>query len=633
MKKYIMLLIALIVASTIGCKKDDPNPDNELRMEDLVISPGFDFNNSLEYNVKVTLPESVDYSTIRKRINFYDAPIENGGKLLFSGTSNDKGVFIGKIKIPAYLNEIYISSWAGSILYPLNNAVKSTFNIMEDSINPNFGTGYDTIPPPDSTGNEKSRFLNSFSANTWATKSGNSINNMITNGTFDEDDFKTVPYWSSPLTYPNKWNMTQAIATYSGQYDDGGNNTFRNSYQGYSGYYYLYGGCEQSINVNPGDLITFSTDIKSIPYQGNAYVYAYIYLIPFTQSGNPISYTCYRYYNPTEEWVQKTVTVTMPNNASTCRVLMWFNNRYSNLFYDNVVVTGPSNDSDGDGVDDDEDDYPNDATRAYDVYYPNEDTYGTLAFEDNWPGLGDYDFNDLILDYNFHEVLNADNEVVDIYGKYSARAVGASYTNGFGFQMNAEPGDIESVEGYSINSDYINLNANHTEANQEKATIILIDNIFDKLPHAGVGIGANTTESAPYVNPDTSMVTIHFSNPIASAVLGTPPYNSFLIVDQVRGVEIHLPDHPPTSLANLNLLGTDADNSIPAEGRYYKTLTNLPWAMDNPHSFDYPIEKVQVINAYNYFAQWAESSGSIHADWYFDDAGYRNDENVYEKPE
>jgi len=67
--------------------------------------------------------------------------------------------------------------------------------------------------------------------------------------------------------------------------------------------------------------------------------------------------------------------------------------------------------------------------------------------------------------------------------------------------MNAEPGDIESVEGYSINSDYINLNANHTEANQEKATIILIDNIFDKLPHAGVGIGGKYNRKRTLCKP------------------------------------------------------------------------------------------------------------------------------------
>ena len=633
MKKFLILLVALIVTSTIGCKKnDDPNPNPELTMEDLVISPGFDFNNSSEYNVKVTLPSSVDYSSIKKRINFYDGKIEEGGKLLFSGTSNDQGEFIGKIKIPAYLTEIYISSWAGKISYPLNNAAKSTFNIQEDTINPIFG-GYDTIPPPDSTSTKKSRFLNNFPLDTWHIKSGNSVTNMITNGQFDDTSFNVIAHWSYNLPDPAIWTMDQYIAPYSGQYNDGGNNTFRNSYQGYSGWnYYLYGGCEQSINVNPGDLITFSADIKSIPYNNNAVVYAYVYLIPFRSNETPIAYYCYRYDNPTSDWVQKTVTATMPYNAETCRVLIWLNNRKADLFYDNVVVTGPITDSDGDGVDDEEDDYPYDATRAYDVYYPNEDTYGTLAFEDNWPGLGDYDFNDLILDYNFHEVLNADNEVVDIYMKYSVRAVGASYTNGFGFEMNAEPGDIESVTGLSINSDYINFNANDTEAGQENATIILIDDVFHLLPHSG-GIGSNTTPGEPYVNPDTLLLTIHFSNPVLSSTLGTPPYNSFIIVDQVRGVEVHLPDHPPTSLADLSLLGTWADNSIPAEGRYYKTVTNLPWVMDNPESFDYPVEKVEIINAYNHFATWAESSGAIYADWYFDDAGYRNDENVYEKPE
>lgn len=177
------------------------------------------------------------------------------------------------------------------------------------------------------------------------------------------------------------------------------------------------------------------------------------------------------------------------------------------------------------------------------------------------------------------------------------------------------------------------MNANNTEANQEKATIILIDDVFDLLPHTGVGIGANTTENAPYVEPDTSMVTIHFSNPVASSIIGTPPYNSFLIVNQIRGVEIHLPDQPPTNLADESLFGTWADNSIPAEGIYYKTANNLPWAMDNPQSFDYPIEKAQIVDAYNYFATWAESSGSVHPDWYFDNTGYRNDENIFEKPE
>ncbi len=64
-------------------------------------------------------------------------------------------------------------------------------------------------------------------------------------------------------------------------------------------------------------------------------------------------------------------------------------------------------------VDDDLDDYPNDPDRATDVYYLISMSPGTLAFEDLWPGKGDYDFNDLVLDYRFKQVLNGSNELVE----------------------------------------------------------------------------------------------------------------------------------------------------------------------------------------------------------------------------
>ncbi len=61
--------------------------------------------------------------------------------------------------------------------------------------------------------------------------------------------------------------------------------------------------------------------------------------------------------------------------------------------------TPPPVDTDGDGIANTLDMYPNDATRAFDNYYPSKTVFGTLAFEDLWPGKGDYDMNDLVVDY------------------------------------------------------------------------------------------------------------------------------------------------------------------------------------------------------------------------------------------
>ncbi len=57
----------------------------------------------------------------------------------------------------------------------------------------------------------------------------------------------------------------------------------------------------------------------------------------------------------------------------------------------------------GDGVPNDEDDYPEDPTRAFNSY----DT-ASVAFEDLWPAMGDYDFNDLVLGCTYKIVTNAE---------------------------------------------------------------------------------------------------------------------------------------------------------------------------------------------------------------------------------
>ncbi len=78
-------------------------------------------------------------------------------------------------------------------------------------------------------------------------------------------------------------------------------------------------------------------------------------------------------------------------------------------------------DTDGDGISDANDDYPNDGTRAFDSYFPASGT-ATLAFEDLWPSQGDYDFNDLVVDYSFQTVTDASDYVVELFASFTVRA-------------------------------------------------------------------------------------------------------------------------------------------------------------------------------------------------------------------
>jgi LruC domain-containing protein len=323
----------------------------------------------------------------------------------------------------------------------------------------------------------------------------------------------------------------------------------------------------------------------------------------------------------------------MPQGTVKVNILIWNwdLSRNSSIYYDNVQVNAPVADSDGDGVNDELDDYPNDPTRAFNVYYPNKTDWGTLAFEDLWPGMGDYDFNDLVLDYHYKSVLNASNKLVEFYTDYSVRAVGASLENGFGLMLGGDPNNVASVTGTHYSENFIHNNANGTEQGQTNTVIILFDNAFSMIGNSGSAF-INTKADVPYVDPDTNTLHVVYQNPVDVKVTGNAPYNPFMIVNKDRGKEVHLAGQKPTDLVNPGYFGTMADKTDPAAGKYYQTANNLPWAIDLPVSFDYPLETVAILNAYNYFATWAESGGSQYPDWYMDKTGYRENANIYTPP-
>jgi len=266
---------------------------------------------------------------------------------------------------------------------------------------------------------------------------------------------------------------------------------------------------------------------------------------------------------------------------------------------------------------------------------------GTLAYEDLWPYKGDYDFNDLVINYNFSITKDDKQYVQNITATFIIYAFGASFHNGFGFQFpNVKPNQIIQVTGSDLASNSIfSLTSKGLEKGQSKATAIVYDDSWRLMVYPGKGIGINTEMDAPFVTPDTIVMHMVFykngafapGGPVKYNTLDIGNFNPFLVVNQQRGIEVHLPNHAPTDLADTKLLGTGDDNSIPATGRFYKTKKNLPWAINVPAIFVWPIEKQDITQSYNYFGEWAESDGTLFPDWYKDKPGYRNTNLLYTK--
>jgi len=298
----------------------------------------------------------------------------------------------------------------------------------------------------------------------------------------------------------------------------------------------------------------------------------------------------------------------------------------------NMPVLTAAVDTDGDGVPDYEDAFPTDPTRAYINYYPAQNAWGTVAYEDNWPLLGDYDMNDLVVSYQYKIISNAQNNVVEMYGSFAPVASGAIYNNGFGVSFPFASSLVKTVTGQNLKSGYIKTNANGTEAGQQNAVIIPFDNARNLISNTDGNSFINTLLSEPKVSGDTSVVYIGFTSPITTATLGTASFNPFAISNGRRGYEIHLPNYAPTALVDMSLFGTNNDASIPSKGIYYVTKDNHPWGLNFIGGFQYPIETVPISQAYLHFFDWAGSGGATFTDWYSNTAsGYQNTGNIYNK--
>lgn len=270
------------------------------------------------------------------------------------------------------------------------------------------------------------------------------------------------------------------------------------------------------------------------------------------------------------------------------------------------IVAVIENDTDNDGVIDLYDEYPNDPVRATDSYTPSITGLGSYAFEDLWPSQGDYDFNDLIVNYRFDNVMNADGLAVETRMYFLVKNVGGSFNNGFGIELNMDKNLIQQVTGYHLTEGFISLNSQGLENNQDKPVIIVFDNAHENIdPNYGV-----------------LQLLISYTHPIQPALIGV--FNPFIFINGERGREVHMADNAPTSLANISLFGTGNDASSVASGSYYKNSNNLPWGINILYDFTFLQEKSPINLGYTKFASWAVSGGAEFDDWFTDTNDYRD---------
>lgn len=233
-------------------------------------------------------------------------------------------------------------------------------------------------------------------------------------------------------------------------------------------------------------------------------------------------------------------------------------------------------------------------------YMTSAKDYGILAFEDNWPYKGDYDLNDVVMQYDSQLNISYDFDYTSLEDTFIFLNNGGKYTNAFGIEYGFPTSAIDFDKSKVEASGGIEVPGFDREA--AKATLVLFDD----------------AKNVP--NGTAFKVRIVFKEPQSLMGFMLPPYNPFIAVNDKGGLrkEVHLVDHTPTYKADPAMFGYGDDLS--GNGRYYISDATYPFAIDmaKAESYRIPTETKCISEFYTRFDAWAASDGKTDKDWYFE---------------
>lgn len=267
---------------------------------------------------------------------------------------------------------------------------------------------------------------------------------------------------------------------------------------------------------------------------------------------------------------------------------------------------------------------------------PTDPVSYTYVFEDNFPLVGDYDFNDVVLDVEtyYHREKNT-NHIKRIQLDVTLAAAGASKPLGVGLRITGiNKSDIREIKTggddsrfqESFNSSYNKFRYNNVTYMEDSDPSVVIPiagevhNVFGVEPGEMVNTGIGVT-----AKEYTYEVIIELTDQTRTEPLFSKDNLDFFICYQYKSMEQRMEVH----LYEFWGYGATAAGTIQQEN--LDLAGNNTWAICVPYGFRYPKETINVsrtdipeASAYPEFIYWAQDR-TQYTEWY----EHPVEENVY----
>jgi len=260
--------------------------------------------------------------------------------------------------------------------------------------------------------------------------------------------------------------------------------------------------------------------------------------------------------------------------------------------------------------------------------YPSKQNWSTVAFEDNWPFVGDYDMNDLVTRMRTRTYKDSSGVTqVDIDGYITA--AGAFYDNGFAIRLPGVPRDAIDESSLEFKVSDLEVTESPLEAGRNEAIFIITENVFNHVTpgnsceyyRSEADCGSDLEFKFSLTIPFKEAQQVELSGVFDPFLFATPGayHGAHFVNPPGRSYEIHLKNQAPTEAFDYSLfagVGQDATNA--GQGEYFQTQTGMPWALEVGSEWRYPYEYTELSAAYPDFPAFAESGGQENQDWHLE---------------
>jgi len=223
------------------------------------------------------------------------------------------------------------------------------------------------------------------------------------------------------------------------------------------------------------------------------------------------------------------------------------------------------------------------------IYYPSSTSFYLVGYEDQYPQLGDYDFNDLVVAYRVNFGLNEELKVITISAEGYLIARGGIYDHSWHLRIALPEGSqadgtyqLYIPPGSSSGSELIKY------IDTSSGLDITLFNNTTSLFYDPASSFTNTLWDSEHVLGHKFSFEITLSNPVSLAEMGQAPFDPYLYVHDTN-LEIHLQGNLPVMAESDNI--NKGLTSFSDDNGY-------PFALVFPEDWQFPNEYVDIGAAY-----------------------------------